>query len=106
MASMINTDQITQGINAMNKEKWFVYIIECEDGSLYTGATNNLERRFSEHKAGKGSKYVLSRKAVKLVFSEECHDKYQAYQREREIKGFSRQKKLELIELNLSSAPR
>ncbi len=90
----------------MITRKWFVYIIECEDGSLYTGATNNLGRRFKEHKAGKGSKYVRSRKAAKLIFWEEYDNKYDAYKRESEIKGFSRQKKLQLIELKSKSAPR
>jgi putative endonuclease len=84
----------------MEEQKWFVYIIECNDGSLYAGATNNLERRLFEHKTGKGSKYVRSRKARQLIFSEEYDDKYTAYRRERKIKGFSRQKKIKLIELN------
>lgn len=79
------------------ENKWFVYILECEDKSLYVGATNNLERRLIEHKKGKGSKFVRSRKASKIVYSEEFSDKYEAYRREREIKGFSRQKKSKLI---------
>jgi putative endonuclease len=87
-------------IEFMVREKWLVYIIECRDGSLYTGATNNISRRFAEHQAGKGSKYVRSRKALRVVFLESCRNKSSAYRREREIKGFSRQKKLKLIELN------
>lgn len=78
-------------------EKWFVYIIECYDSSLYVGATNNLARRFSEHLKGKGSKYVRSRKAKRLIYAEEYLDKIEAFRREREIKGYSRQKKLKLI---------
>ena len=80
-----------------SESKWSVYILECEDKSLYVGATNNLERRLIEHKKGKGSKFVRSRKASKIIYTEEFNNKYEAYTREREIKGFSRQKKLKLI---------
>jgi predicted GIY-YIG superfamily endonuclease len=78
-------------------QKWYVYILECADKSIYVGATNNLERRFLEHKAGKGSKFVRSRKAENIVYFEEFTDKYEAYRRERVIKGYSRQKKSNLI---------
>jgi len=81
------------------EKKWFVYMIECEDGTYYCGATKNLKKRFNEHKMGKGSKYIRSRKAVNIVYSEEFDNKYDAFEREREIKGFNRQKKLKLIEL-------
>lgn len=76
---------------------WYVYILECMDKSLYVGATNDLQRRFSEHKKGKGSKYVRSRKARQIVYKEEFDKKEDAFRRESEIKGFSRQKKLKLI---------
>lgn len=78
--------------------KWFVYILQCLDGSLYVGATNDPDRRLHEHKTGKGSKYVRSKGADKIIHLEEYNDKYQAFDREREIKGFSRQKKLKLLE--------
>ena len=78
--------------------KWFVYIIECEDNSLYIGATNDPERRFKEHQQGRGSKYVRSRKPKAIVYREEFDNKYDAFKREREIKGYSRQKKLALIQ--------
>jgi putative endonuclease len=81
-----------------NLSRWFVYILECEDKSLYVGATNNIERRLQEHMIGKGSKFVRSRKANKIVYKEGFENKYDAYRREKQIKGFSRQKKLELIE--------
>ena len=81
-----------------NINKWFVYLLECEDNSLYVGATNNIERRFKEHQIGKGSKFIRSRKARKIVYTEEFDNKYSAFRREREIKGYSRQKKLKLIE--------
>lgn len=82
----------------IDKNVWFVYILECSDKSLYVGATNNLDRRLTEHLAGKGSKYVRSRGAEKIIYYEELDNKYSAFRREREIKGFSRQKKLKLIE--------
>ena len=76
--------------------KYFVYILECEDKSLYTGITWNLEKRIKEHFKG-ASKYTRSKLPVKLVYFETSQDKIKAAQREREIKGWSRKKKLELI---------
>jgi putative endonuclease len=76
---------------------WYVYIIICKDKSLYTGMTNDIERRFKQHKSGHGSKYVRSRGVKKLAYTEVCRTKRKAMKREIEIKGFSRQKKLELI---------
>jgi len=81
----------------MIMKKWFVYILECMDNSLYVGATNSLERRSIEHQTGKGSKYVGSHKAKRIIYTEGFNNKYDAYRREREIKGFSRQKKLSLL---------
>lgn len=86
-----------------NKNKWYVYILRCHDKSFYVGATNDLGRRLAEHQTGKGSKYVRSRVADKIVYTEGFDDKYNAYKREREIKGYSRQKKLELIKLKQSN---
>jgi putative endonuclease len=83
-----------------NNEKWSVYILECSDGSLYIGATNDPQRRFEEHLSGKGSKYVRARKAKQIIYMEEVDNKYDAFKREREIKGYSRQKKLNLIKLS------
>jgi len=80
-----------------SKSKWFVYILECEDKSLYVGATNNIQRRLNKHRSGKGSKFVRSRKLSKLAYTEDFDNKYDAFKREREIKGFTRQKKLKLI---------
>jgi len=77
--------------------KWCVYILECKDKSLYTGITNNIKNRFDEHKSGKGSKYVRSRGAKKIVYSESFRTKSKALKRESKIKGLNRQNKLELI---------
>lgn len=76
---------------------WFVYILKCEDNSFYTGVSNNPERRFFEHKNKKGGHYTSSHKVIKIVYLEECPDKSTALKRERQIKGWRREKKLILI---------
>jgi putative endonuclease len=76
---------------------WFIYILECADGSLYTGMTNDLERRFSEHKDGKGGHYTASHAVTKRVHSEEFKTRSDAAKREAEIKSWPREKKLNLI---------
>jgi putative endonuclease len=76
--------------------KYFVYILECKDKSLYTGITRNLENRVKEHFKG-SSKYTRSKLPVKLVYFEESKDKIEAAKREYEIKNWSRKKKLELV---------
>ncbi len=80
---------------------WFVYILLCEDNSLYTGSTNNLEKRFDTHKNGKGGKYTRSRKPVQLIYSEEYKTKSEALKREIEIKSWPRIKKLRDLKLQL-----
>jgi putative endonuclease len=79
------------------RNKWLVYMLECSDKSLYTGITCDLKRRFAEHLAGRGSKYVRSRKAGRIVYREGFGSKRKALRRESEIKGLSRQEKLKLI---------
>jgi len=76
----------------------YVYILLCSDGSLYTGWTNDIERRFRTHSEGKASKYTRARLPVKLVYLEETENKIDAQKREWAIKKFSRKQKLELIE--------
>ena len=78
----------------------FVYILECVDGTLYTGWTTGLERRVSKHNAGKGAKYTRSRRPVKLVYHEEHLTRSSAMRREAAIKKLTRAKKLELIRRN------
>ncbi len=75
----------------------YVYILECRDRSLYTGWTNNLEKRVSAHSKGKGSKYTRARLPVKLVYFEEYEDKIEAQKREYAIKKLPRDKKLKLL---------
>jgi len=76
----------------------YTYIVECGDGSLYTGWTNNLEKRIQAHNAGKGAKYTKSRLPVKLVYSETFATKEEAMRREYQIKQLTRNKKLELMD--------
>ena len=76
---------------------YYVYIIECKDGSLYTGITTDVERRFQEHKNGTGGHYTRAKQAVKVVYSQKYPDRSSALKREAEIKSWSRRKKLELI---------
>jgi putative endonuclease len=75
----------------------FVYILECSDNTLYTGWTNNLDKRIETHLKGKGAKYTRCRLPVKLVYFEEYNDKISAQKREYEIKQMTRKEKLLLI---------
>ena len=76
---------------------YVVYILQCKDGSLYTGITNDLEKRLLTHSLGKGSKYVRARLPFKLVFQEAQLTKSLAMKRELEIKKLNRGEKIELI---------
>lgn len=78
-------------------DNWWVYIIECEDGSLYTGISNHLLRRWNQHQSGKGAKYFRTRRPLKMVWLEYPHDKRSAAKREYAIKQLKRQEKLKLI---------
>jgi putative endonuclease len=73
------------------------YIVQCSDGTLYTGWTVDIERRVSQHNKGLGAKYTKTRRPVKLVYVEEQPDKKTALKRERAIKALARKKKLELF---------
>jgi len=76
----------------------YTYIVKCSDGSLYTGWTNNLEKRIKDHNAGRGAKYTKTRRPVVLVYKEEFPTKQEAMKREWEIKRLSRKEKLSMIE--------
>ncbi|HCB92588.1 MAG TPA: hypothetical protein DEP57_02055 [Selenomonas sp.] len=78
--------------------KAYTYILTCADGSLYTGWTNDLEKRLACHNAGKGGKYTRSRLPVRLTYYEEFDRKVDAQSREWHIKHLSREEKLKLIE--------
>lgn len=75
----------------------YVYILKCSDDSLYTGWTNDLERRVQAHLKGIGAKYTRGRLPVELVYHEEFNDKVEAMKREYEIKKLTRKEKLLLI---------
>lgn len=77
-----------------------VYILKCADGSLYTGWTNDLEKRVAAHNAGSGAKYTRGRTPVELVFREYFETKEEAQSREVKIKRLSRKAKMQLIETN------
>ncbi|NQW22317.1 MAG: GIY-YIG nuclease family protein [SAR202 cluster bacterium] len=76
---------------------WTVYILQCADGTLYTGITNDLERRMAEHEAGQGAKYTRGRGPLQLVYQEICQDRGVAAKREFEIKSLDRKAKLALV---------
>ena len=76
----------------------YVYILRCADGSLYTGWTNDLEKRLQAHNSGHGAKYTKSRLPVELCYHESFEDRGQAKSREWHIKRMTRQEKLKLIE--------
>lgn len=76
---------------------YYVYILECKDGSLYTGITTDVARRLSEHKTGIGARYTRAQVAKKIVYTEKHPDRSAASKREAEIKGWKREKKLHLF---------
>jgi len=78
--------------------QWFVYILRCADGSLYTGASCDVEKRLKAHNSGRGAKYTRGRGPCEAVYVESCPDKGAALRREAEIKAFSRAEKLKLAE--------
>ena len=78
---------------------WTVYIIRCDDHSLYTGVTTDLERRFQEHRGQiRGARYFNGRKPTQVVYTENGHTRSSACQREAAIKKLSRKEKLGLIQ--------
>jgi len=76
---------------------WYVYMLRCRDGSLYTGCTDDVFRRISVHNSGKGAKYTRSRLPVELVYHEEVPDKSAALKREIAIKRLQKQEREALI---------
>jgi len=77
---------------------YYVYILQCSDGSYYTGITENLELRYEQHRQGKRGSYTYKRRPVVLVFQQEFMDVLQAIFFEKKIKGWTRAKKKALIE--------
>lgn len=77
---------------------WSVYLVECADGTLYCGVTNNVDARIAAHNAGKGARYTRGRTPVRLVWREECGTRGAALRRELQVKAMRRDAKRGLIE--------
>jgi predicted GIY-YIG superfamily endonuclease len=82
---------------------WLIYIVECRDGSLYTGITNDLQKRIASHNAGTGAKYTAARRPVRLVYREHAASRSAASKREITIKRLPRKAKQELCVTEFSS---
>jgi putative endonuclease len=81
----------------LHSDPVYVYILECRDGTLYTGWTNDIERRLKAHNAGSGAKYTRGRGPVKLVYTEILRERGEALAREAQIKRLPKAEKLALI---------
>lgn len=79
------------------EKTWYLYILRCGDDSLYTGITDDIQRRLAAHKAGKGAKYTRGRGPLELVYSEACGSHSDALKRELTIKALTRTEKMKLI---------
>ena len=79
---------------------WLVYMLECSDNSIYTGITNNLEKRLKKHQSGDGAKYLRGRLPIKLIYKELFINRSEATKREISIKKMSKKEKKILIDLN------
>lgn len=79
------------------EKKWYVYILRCGDDTLYTGVTDDVQRRLELHRCGKGAKYTRGRGPLTLVYREICTDHASALRREYAIKSLTRAEKLALI---------
>ena len=81
------------------EQSWSVYIVQCADGTLYTGTTTDVSKRIATHNAGTGAKYTRSRLPVTLRFTEICADKSQALTLEAQIKKLNRKQKIARISI-------
>ena len=90
---MPHSDRMSEG----QDKPWFLYIMECSDGSFYTGITNDIERREQQHNDGTASRYTRSRRPVELRYHERCGTRSQALIRECSVKLLSRKEKVELV---------
>ena len=76
---------------------WFLYILKCSDGTLYTGITNDISRRISQHNNGSASRYTRSRRPVQCLYYEPCHSRSHALKRELAVKSLPKKEKEKLI---------
>lgn len=82
----------------MEETIWYLYILRCGDGSLYTGITTDVEKRLETHRSGKGAKYTRGRLPLELVYQETCGSHSDALKRELAVKKCSRAEKQKLID--------
>lgn len=77
-------------------KQWYLYILRCGDGSLYTGITTDVQARLEVHRSGKGAKYTRGRGPLELVYSEECGTHSDALKRELAVKALTKEEKMRL----------
>ncbi len=80
-------------------DSWFCYMVRCKDGSFYVGIANDVAERIKRHNWGVGPSYTAKRRPVELIWYECCGDSEAARRREKEVKSWSRKKKLELVKM-------
>ena len=83
--------------SAGRRGKWFLYILECQDGKFYTGITKDIDRRLKAHNEGKGASFTRMRRPVKVIYHETLKSRAQALIREYAVKALPRKKKEELV---------
>lgn len=88
------------------EKRWYVYMLLCGDGSLYTGATTDVAARLETHRSGKGAKYTRGRLPLELVYTEECGSHSAALKRELAIKALPRVEKLALLQKDSQFFPK
>lgn len=89
---------MAEGKQHITENEWFVYIVEADDGSWYTGVTTDVERRIGEHRFGqRGARYFRGRQPGAVVYVEDSHDRVSAHRREAQIKKMSRSQKQRLV---------
>lgn len=80
------------------KKEWYLYILRCGDGTLYTGIAMDVEQRLAAHRSGKGAKYTRGRGPLELVYTENCGIHSDALKRELQIKRLTREQKEQMIQ--------
>ena len=88
---------MTRPYGKERKPMWYLYILRCGDGTLYTGITTDIQRRLEAHRCGKGAKYTRGRGPLELAYQEACSTHSEALKREAAVKRLSRTEKEQLI---------
>jgi putative endonuclease len=84
---------------------FYVYILECSDGTYYTGHTDNLDQRMAQHGDGMGSRYTAKRRPLKLLWATDCQTREEAWELEQRLHGWSRAKKEALMRCDFGALP-